>query len=120
MSLQRKLNQEGRVVARTMCICERKRLLNDHACKGRLTLDHALEFAGKRIDEPFALVATCAWAHSVDQYQDNGEHAKNTDVINEWIALNRMTETDLENYPIFDYEQRKAYLNSIYGVPNNP
>jgi hypothetical protein len=92
-------------------------LLEDHVCQGRITREHALYYAGKRLDEVFAIIFLCSYAHSVDEFQDIGILDKE---INEWIAINRMTEEDMNRYSKFDWRHRKRYLNDVYGVPHLP
>lgn len=95
-------------------VCSRQMFLNDHFCIGRITLEHALYYAGKRIDDHFAIIPLCAYSHSVDEWQDRGILNKE---INEWIAINRMTEQDMQNYPRFDWGKRKKHLNEKLGIP---
>lgn len=92
--------------------CEREMHLHDHECKGRITREHAVYYAGKKIDEAWAIVLLCAWAHEVDQFQDGGGMVKE---IGEWIAINRMTKEDEARFPRKDWKQRRKYLNGKYG-----
>ena len=73
--------------------CLRALLLEDHECQGRITWEHALTYAGRQMDEYFAIIFLCAYSHSVDEFQDCGILDKQ---INHWIAINRMTEDDFE------------------------
>lgn len=92
--------------------CLRRLALKDHICEGRITWEHALIYAGRQINEVWAIVELCAKAHSVDRFQDTGIMVK---TISEWIAINRMSPEDEEKYPRFNWAQRRAYLNSLYG-----
>jgi hypothetical protein len=92
--------------------CMRKLLLNDHDCDGRITLEHAIIYAEKQVNEVWAIVFACAKSHSVDEFQDNGLMDKR---IHEWIAINRMTPEDMAKYPRCNWLQKKNYLNSKYG-----
>lgn len=92
--------------------CERRLALHDHECEGRITREHALVYAGKKIDESWAIVLLCAKAHNVDLFQDIGILDKR---INEWIAINRMTVEIERKYRRFNWSQKKAYLNSLFG-----
>lgn len=98
-------------------LCLRRLALQDHICEGRITWEHALIYAGRQINEVWAIVELCAKAHSVDQFQDRGIMVK---TINEWIAIGRMTPEDEAKYPRFNWAQRRAYLNSLYGVLKLP
>ena len=92
--------------------CLRRLALKDHTCEGRITWEHALLYAGRQVSESWAIVFLCAKAHSVDQFQDTGILNK---TINEWIAINRMPLEAEASYPRFDWQQRRSYLNSLYG-----
>ena len=93
-------------------VCWRAELLEDHQCLGRITMDHAVIHSGQQVDEAWAIVPTCSYAHSVDQWQDGGIHDKE---IQEWIALNRMKPEDEAKYPNRDWSGRREYLNEKYG-----
>lgn len=95
--------------------CARCVLLKDHICQGRLTREHVFIYAGRQIDEPWAIISICAYSHSVDQFQDGGILDKK---INEWIAINRMTAEDEAKYPKRNWSREREFLNSKYGVPS--
>jgi len=59
-------------------------------CDGRITIDHALYYAGKRISAFFALVPVCEYHH----LGDGLVKAKNAD-----IAMRRATAADRAKYP---------------------
>lgn len=81
-------------------------------CQGRITIEHALYYAGQRIDDPFALVPLCAYHHEVDGFQDKGDLDKE---YGQHIALSRATEEDLAKYPRENWKQKKAYLAKKYA-----
>lgn len=93
-------------------LCERQALLHDHECRGRSTMEHVWRYAGRQIDEKWAIIRLCEWAHSVGPYLDRGILDKR---INEWISLRHATLDDLEKYPAKDWEQRRKFLNKKYG-----
>lgn len=94
-------------------ICARKNHLG-HECEGRITLEHALIYAGKQINEKFAIIPLCAKAHSVDRFQDGGDLNKE---INTWISLNLATTEELQSISkVINYEWEKSRLNAKYGV----
>lgn len=103
----------AKVNARIPFACERQLALRDHVCAGRITREHALIYAGRQIDEPWAIVLLCALAHSVDQYQDIGILDKQK---NEWIAVCRMKRSDEKRYPKVDWAQKRRYLCGLYGT----
>lgn len=100
------------VNAREPFCCERNLFFHDHVCLGRITREHAVYYAGRKIDEAWAIVLLCAWAHEVYEYQDGGGMVKE---MGEYIAIMRMTKEDEERYPRKDWEQRRSYLRSKYG-----
>ena len=86
-------------------------------CNGRITWEHALIVAGKRLNEIWAIVPLCAYHHSVDYHQDGAGLVKE---LNKWIALCRSTPEDLAKYPRSGFEQMKKYLISKYGLWVDP
>ena len=97
--------------------CMRNAMFNDHICRGRLTLEHAFIFAGRQINEKWAIMSLCAWGHDVDEYQGGGNLDKRK---NEYCCLMRATEQDLAKYPGKDWEQLRKFLISKYGLPKIP
>lgn len=90
--------------------CERRFILGDHLCDGRLTMEHALTYSGKQIPDKWAIVVLCEWAHGVGKYAQGGGLNKR---INEWLALMHASPEDLEKYPKKDWVQMKKYLDKI-------
>jgi hypothetical protein len=51
--------------------------------------------------------------HAVNKYQDSGDLNKEK---NEWIALNRATDEDLQRISkLINYQAKRDYLNQKYG-----
>lgn len=97
--------------------CARKGI-NGHECAGRITWDHTIIFAGKQVQERFAIIPVCAKAHEVDSWQDGGELNKE---LHLWIALNRATDDELASISrAIDYRQKRDRLNVTYGVYREP
>src|SRR5690349_12289112 len=65
-------------------------------CKGRITFEHALTYAGRQVQEVWAIIPLCAFHHSVDEFQDGPGLNKR---INREIAMSRATEADRQKYP---------------------
>lgn len=84
----------------------------DHECGGRITMEHALIYAGRQIDEPWAIISVCAKGQEVDEFQDAHTMDKN---LNKWVALNRATDEDFRKYPKGDFLWQRDFLNSKYG-----
>lgn len=62
----------------------------DFECKGRITWEHAFTYAGKQINEKFAIIPLCEYHHL-------GEGL--VKIINQAIAARRATKEDREKYP---------------------
>lgn len=97
--------------------CMRNDYFLDHMCQGRLTLEHAFIYAGKQINEKWAIIAICAWSHDVDLFQGGGNLNKEK---NQYVALMRATDEELAKYPREDWKQKRSYLVSKYGMPKRP
>lgn len=84
-----------------------------HECGGRITLEHAIIYAGKQVQARWAIIPVCAAGQDVDQYQDS--HRMNKE-MNRWVALNRATDDELRAISkATDYLRERARLNTIYG-----
>ena len=98
-------------IARTRPPCERAWILRDHVCQGRSTMEHAWIYAGRQINDAWAIIRLCEWSHL----------GKGLDKeINHWISLQHATSADFAKYPRKDWEQLKQYLNAKYGKPKYP
>ena len=99
--------------------CWRRYALHDHQCQGRITTEHAMIHHGRQVNEVWAIIRICAWAHEVDQFQDGGGLNKE---INEWIALTRLVQLpkdeliyQMRKYPTNKWMDRLKYLTKKYG-----
>lgn len=110
----RKISERvNRILDERKPVCARR---IDGGCAGRLTREHALIYAGRQIDEAWAIVFLCARHHAVDEYQDCGDLQKEKNV---WIALNQATEDELKQYSkAINYISYRDRLNKIYGKYN--
>jgi len=88
-----------------------------HVCGGRITMEHALIYAGRQIQEKWAIVAVCAAAQEVDSFQDARTMKKE---LNIWAALNQATEADFARFPRALYGSMKVRLNRKYGEYMRP
>lgn len=93
--------------------CARQDALHDHVCAaspltGKLIeWEHAIIFANNQVQQKFALVPLCWWAHS-------GPGLKKQ--INVWIALNRATDEEIVSISrAVDYFRVRALLNKQFG-----
>lgn len=88
-------------------VCARRA---DGGCAGRTTWEHALIYAGKQVDEAWAIVILCERHHSVGAYQDCGALDKRE---NERLALNQATDEELREYSkAVDYIAMRDRLNN--------
>lgn len=85
----------------------------DGGCGGRITIEHALIFAGKQIAELWNYVPLCEYHHGVNSYQDRGDLKKD---INVMFALMQATDSQLRQYSkAIDYIAKRAILFNQYG-----
>lgn len=88
-------------------------------CGGRVTREHAIIFAGKKVQEKWSIIPCCAKHHGVDTFQDGpGEAPK---ILRQWVALNRATEGELSAISkAVNYVRERNRLNDIYGQYLSP
>lgn len=88
--------------------------IDEDNCKGRLTKDHTIIYAGKQVQEDWAIVDVCEYHHGVNKYQDTGDlnREKHT-----WVALNKATDDELIKISkAVDYLALRERLNKKYGT----
>lgn len=95
-------------------VCARYHALHDHICSpdplnGKLIeWEHALIYAGKQINEKWAIIPIC--------YEVHRGRLLNKE-INVWIALNRATDDELRQYSKAEnYIHTRDRLNEKYGI----
>lgn len=87
-------------------------------CAGRLTKEHSIIYAGKQLQEEFAILDICEYHHGVNNYQDRGNLIKEK---HHWIALNRASDDELRGISkAIDYIALRSRLNAIYGLYKAP
>lgn len=91
--------------------CSRKEVFQDHQCQGRITFEHVWIYAGKQIQEEWAIIPLCEFSHSVGLYQDSGILDKEK---NQFISIRRTREEDFRRYKNFNWRQYKQYLINKY------
>lgn len=87
-------------------------------CQGRVTMEHAIIYAGKQLQEEWAILPICEFHHGVNNFQDRGNLNKEKHV---WIALNRAPEDRLRE--LSKGEDKVALrdrLNIRYGRYKEP
>lgn len=86
---------------------------SDGGCDGRITWEHAIIYAGRQLNERWAILPLCAYHHAVDEYQDGGDLNKEK---NEWLALTRATDAELRSVSkAINYIARRDYLTEKYA-----
>jgi hypothetical protein len=73
-------------------------------CEGRITWEHAFTYAGKQINERWAIIPLC-WHHHLGPGLNKAK--------NQQIALARATPEDLAKYPKVDWEAERKRINYI-------
>lgn len=96
-----------------MAVC----IYDNEDCDGRVEWEHAMIFAGKQVNEVWAIIGCCTWHH----------RGKGLDKrFNRYCAYRKLFSSDeryigvmrLKYAPAFDrWEQEYSYLSSIYGKP---
>ena len=75
-------------------------------CKNIPEWEHAFIYAGKQINEKWAIVPCCMYHHRGEGLDKH---------FNQWVAINRATEEELQKYGKKNWAQLKATLNEEYG-----
>ena len=75
-------------------ICAR----NGSDCRGRITWEHCWIYAGRQIQEKWAIVPLCEHHHLGTGMEK---------FVNQYISLCRATPEELKKYPRVDWEQEK-------------
>jgi hypothetical protein len=74
-------------------------------CAGRITWEHAIIWAGKQVNEVWAIIPLCHYHHQ------GGGLDKDK---NRYLALKRATDADLAKYPKRNWKQELEYLKQKY------
>jgi len=90
------------------------------SCEGRLTWEHAWIYAGRQIDEVWAIIAICAKHHDLPEYQGKGDMNKE---LNQYHSLKRaeliygpnFLEVIKEKYPKKNWDQEWSYLSGKFN-----
>ena len=87
---------------------------SDGGCRGRITIEHAIVFGGKQLDELWSLLPLCAFHHAVDEFQDGGDLNKEKNI---WLALCRATDDELRRISkAVDYIRLRYALSKRYAL----
>ena len=65
-------------------------------CDGKITWEHALIYAGRKVQDAFAIIFLCEYHHGVNKHQDEAGLNKRENIR---IALSQATPQDLARYP---------------------
>lgn len=80
--------------------------LSEGGCDGRITIEHALQFQGRQLNELFALLPLC-WRHHLGKGLSKE--------YNRHVALQRATDADLAKYSRANWKTLKTHLEKKYG-----
>lgn len=112
MSLLKPLTNKTKKIIESDPFYKQCARIEEGNCSGRITLDHSLYFAGKRLDDWWSLVPVCEFHHSVNKFQDSGDLNKEK---HQWIALNRAPLEDLKKYDRANFIEKRNLLNRKFG-----
>lgn len=87
-------------------------------CGGRVTREHAVMYAGRKVQERWAIIPCCAKHHGVDRYQDAPGTAPKE--LRLWVALNRATDEELEALPRANLLRKRELMNAQIGAYVSP
>lgn len=76
-------------------------------CDGRVTWEHAWIYAGKQIQERWAIVPLCVYHHLGAGLEKH---------LNQYLSLQRATPEDLAKYPKKNWAQEYSFLSSKYEI----
>ena len=79
--------------------------LKDEDCKGRIEWHHNFIYAGRQVNEIWAILPLCVFHHGLEKWKQIGDKL-------DFIMMTRMTEQDEEKYPRFNWRQLQRYLES--------
>lgn len=79
-------------------------------CSGRITWEHCWIYAGKQINEKWAIIPLCWYHHLGDGLNKQ---------LNEWLSIGRMLKSDEEKYPRKNWKQLRNYLDGKYARKTN-
>jgi|SRR5882757_5610643 len=78
-------------------------------CKGRIEWHHVFIYAGRQINEPWAIIPLCKHHH--DLVSSSSEFKEQCELI----SLKRASSSDFAKYPKRDWHYIKNYLTQVYG-----
>ena len=81
-----------------------------HHCAGPIEWEHRWKYAGKRIQERWAILPVCKYGHEI---KTRGTNDRGAQIIKDELArisLSRATAEDLAKYPRFNWAQEKERL----------
>lgn len=87
-----------------MKLCAARNSFLTGACVGRVEWDHVWIYAGRQIDEPWAIIGLCKKHH---REKDGNKYLKR---LAEHESLRLATSEDLEKYPRKNWSQIKHFI----------
>jgi hypothetical protein len=96
-----------KMIAEMLADPEYQKCAVDNGCGGALEFHHALRYAGRQVNEKFAIVRLCYRHHRGPEKSEGMAKA-------EAVALSRIAiEVIQGKYPKSDWQQRKKYLEML-------
>jgi len=98
-------------------LCIRGKLGFTSECEGRIEWHHIFTYAGRQIQEKWAIISLCQFHHSSVKEQKSRK-------IVEWVALNRLFHLPEKEFLEMEVKYKKAFqewkrklifLNKLYG-----
>lgn len=76
-------------------------------CGKQAEKEHAIIIGGRQLNTYWSIIPCCP---------DHNRGPKMDKRRNEWVALNRATDEELNEYPKANLIQKRNHLNTIYGT----
>lgn len=74
-------------------------------CMGRVTYEHCWMYAGRQIQEKFAIIPLC-----IHHHLGSGLNKKK----NRWYSINKMSSEDEKKYPKINWKRERIILNKLF------
>ena len=95
--MNRKLTKEAQRAIETDPFFQKCARADEGNCGGKITIEHAIQYAGKRIDDTWSLIPLCEYHHSLGEWFNSGGGLDKEK--NRQIALSRAPQEARAKYP---------------------
>lgn len=83
-------------------------------CQNIPEWEHSWIYAGKQINEWWAIVPMCTKHHRIDMFFYWDDVKYNAKDYGRWVSLMRAGSEPYKKYPKKDWDQQKKYLDSLF------